>query len=173
MYEVQNYYFDASTTPPPDSYPGPVLNLVAAVIFVVNALFCILDWWLQRKNLSIMNMNLTTDKSAVVLSDIPFRMSIYYFINNLFFLAAAIIYTIQGIWEVNPFTDIYNCNPTFCGKFWINFWGSTCYMMSAVFSVLEGLEDANNRQLKGLPRLKWLSLRWREIDWLDRILMFD
>ena len=148
-----------------DSYPGPVLNLVAAVVFVVNALFCILDWWLQRKNLSIMNMDLSKDKSAVVLNDIPFRMNIYYFINNLFFLAAAVIYTIQGIWLVNPSTDIYNCNPTFCGLFWINFWGSACYVISAVFSVMEGLEDAKNREIEGLPRLKWVSRYWREIDW--------
>lgn len=114
VYVADSYYLWGLTNPAysddaenPENY----LNTLAALLFVVNAVVCFIDWWLQFKQLSA--MNLLYDESltgGVHISDVPHKMSVYYFYNNLFFLGAAVIYMIQAIWEENPHTDIYNCN---------------------------------------------------------------
>lgn len=91
--------------------PAISFNTLAAATFVLNAIVCFLDWWLQTKQLSL--MNLLYDESltgGVHISEVPHKMSAYYFYNNLFFLGASIIYLIQAIWYENPSYDIYNCN---------------------------------------------------------------
>ncbi len=77
---------------------------------------------------------------GLVLSEIPHKISLYYFYNNFFFLGAAVVYLIQSIWFENPGSDLLSCVESFwCGDFWINFWGSFLYFASSFFSVMEVL----------------------------------
>jgi hypothetical protein len=72
--------------------PSNVLNTLAAALFVINAIVCILDWWLQIKQLSI--MNLLVDESmtgGLQVSEIPKKISMSYFWNNFFFMEAAVV----------------------------------------------------------------------------------
>ena len=90
--------------------PGNVWNTLGALFFVVNALVCFWDWWLQEGQLSATNAAANSKSGDVVLEEIPHKMSVYYFYNNLFFLGAAVVYMIQAIWLENINTDIYNCS---------------------------------------------------------------
>ncbi len=114
VYVVDSYYLWGLTNPyysDDAENPENYLNTLAALLFVINAVVCFVDWWLQFKQLSA--MNLLYDESltgGVHISDVPHKMSVYYFYNNLFFLGAAVIYMIQSIWDENPNTDIYECN---------------------------------------------------------------
>jgi len=69
-----------------------VLNTLAAALFVINAIVCMLDWWLQIKQLSI--RNLLVDESmtgGLQVSEIPKKISMFYFRNNFFFMGAAVV----------------------------------------------------------------------------------
>lgn len=89
--------------------PGNYLNTLAAVLFVANALFCIVDWWLQYKQLSALNLSADELTGGLLLEEVPIRQSIYYFFNNLFFMAAAVVYMVESIWMENVSLDHYNC----------------------------------------------------------------
>lgn len=149
--------------------PANFLNLLAALFFLLNALCCLLDWWLQRRLLSIVNIsyNHEDDTETAALDLIPDRISLYYLLNNLFFMAAAVTYTIQGVIMMYPATNLVDdCGKgTFCFLFWYNFLGSTFYLGSAVFSVLETWENFKIRREEGLPPLKAISCNIQEIDW--------
>lgn len=93
--------------------PANYMNTLAAVLFVANAIICFVDWHLQYKQLSAFNMSSDDDISGgLVVEEIPQKLSMYYFYNNLFFLGAAVVYMIQSIWMENPNTDIYDCSDT-------------------------------------------------------------
>lgn len=114
IYVVDSYYIWLVTNPnysDDAANPAIYLNTLAALLFVINAIVCIADWWLQFQQLSA--MNLLFDESltgGVHISDIPQMMSVYYFYNNLFFLGAAVVYMIQAIWMENAATDLLDCN---------------------------------------------------------------
>jgi hypothetical protein len=103
------YFYPASTDDPID--PGVYLNTAAAGLFVVNALLCFLDWYMQREQLSVMNMivdeNIT---GGFQLQSISTKITWYYFFNNIFFLAAALVFLIQAFWWENSALDIYHCS---------------------------------------------------------------
>ena len=62
-----------------------------------------------------------------------------YFLNNLFFLVAAVIFVIQGIWMENYHSDFNNCNTDDWCTFWMNLWGSLGYLVSSFFCAYEGI----------------------------------
>ncbi len=114
VYVIDSYYIWLLTDPEysdDGANPAIYLNTLAALLFVINAIVCFVDWWLQFKQLSA--MNLLFDESltgGVHISDVPHKMSVYYFYNNLFFLGAAVVYMIQAIWMENAATDLLDCN---------------------------------------------------------------
>jgi hypothetical protein len=158
------YFYPASTDDPID--PGVYLNTAAAGLFVVNALLCFLDWYMQREQLSVMNMivdeNIT---GGFQLQSISTKITWYYFFNNIFFLAAALVFLIQAFWWENSALDIYHCSVGFCGSFWINFWGNFLYVLSSIFSFLEYREDMLIREKQGLPPMTLLPYSWESFDW--------
>jgi hypothetical protein len=91
--------------------PAVYVNLLAALLFVINALVCHLDWYLQRQQLSAMNIiaddNIT---GGFELTSISYTITWYYFFNNFFFLGAAVVYMIQGIWAENYSWDLFGCS---------------------------------------------------------------
>jgi len=94
VYTIDSFYLWPALYPAysDDSLnPSNVLNTLAAALFVINAIVCILDWWLQIKQLSI--MNLLVDESmtgGLQVSEIP-KISMFYFRNNFFFMGAAVV----------------------------------------------------------------------------------
>eukprot|EP01034_Spumella_vulgaris_P026088 gene26088-32618_t len=114
-------------------------------------------------------MNLMVSESntgGLVLSEVPQKISVYYFYNNFFFLGATIVYLIQAIWFEDYSTDLLDCTSRWwCGEFWINFWGSFLYFMSSFFSVMEYFEYTRLRAEDGLPALKFFPSHLRELDW--------
>lgn len=87
--------------------PSNYLNLVAAAMFVANAVVCQLDWWLTKNQVSLMNVNLehiedehSTEKGTLHIDDISSRILTLYFWNNNFFFAAAMVFLIWGAWQV-------------------------------------------------------------------------
>lgn len=114
FYVVDSFYMWGTVYPEytDDSFnPAIYWNTIAVVTFVVNALVCFLDWYLQVKQLSTMNIIAEEDITIPLqLSDIPNAITWHYFFNNLFFLGAAVVYLIQAIWMENPNSDLYNCS---------------------------------------------------------------
>lgn len=93
--------------------PGIYLNTISAGVFVINALLCFLDWYLQKLQLSVMNLVVKDDiTGGFELESINFNISMYYFFNNFFFLGAATIFMIQSFWAENPSTDLQGCNDS-------------------------------------------------------------
>lgn len=91
--------------------PAVYFNTMAASVFVLNAVVCILDWWVQLKQMGAMNLIIDEKKKGgLLLSEIPRPISVYYFYNNFFFLGAATVYLIQSIWWEDPSTDLLNCS---------------------------------------------------------------
>lgn len=147
---------------------GAMFNLVACILFIVNALLCFLDWWLQYKQISIQTVGFEiNDTSQAVDSQFSYRASFFYCNNNLFFLAAACIYTAQGLWWVAPQSDYSGCSSNFyCGSFSINFWGAFCYLISGLFAVFEYFDYTSNRKKQGLkPLLMFTSITSDYFDW--------
>jgi hypothetical protein len=90
--------------------PGVYLNTAAAAIFVINALVCFLDWYLQIQQLSAMNFFVEEELTGGLhVTDVPTKLTWYYFLNNFFFLAAAVIYLVQGMWMEDESTDLQGC----------------------------------------------------------------
>ena len=103
------YFYPASNDDPAD--PGVYWNTVASSLFVINALLCFLDWYMQREQLSVMNM--IVDESVTggfQLQSVSTKITWYYFFNNFFFLGAAVVFLIQAIWMENYDWDIYHCS---------------------------------------------------------------
>lgn len=73
--------------------PGSLLNIAACLVFILNVIACFVDWWLQVKQLSFMNIVAAEDESGrIELNQFSNWISTCYFFNNVFFLAAAVIY---------------------------------------------------------------------------------
>ena len=93
--------------------PQNYWNSIAVMLFVANALVCILDWWVQEKQLGLMNMCIAEDTTGgLKMEQIPIQQATYYFYNNLFFLGAAVIFMIQMMWMENINTDLLGCSST-------------------------------------------------------------
>jgi hypothetical protein len=93
--------------------PQNYWNSMAAVLFVANALVCILDWWLQERHLSLCNMFVEpATTGGLKVEEIPIKQATYYFWNNFFFLGAAVIFLIQCIWMENIKTDLLGCTSS-------------------------------------------------------------
>ncbi len=90
---------------------GVFLNLLAAWAFVVNALVCFLDWHTQVKQLSVMNMDINENNTGgFEINEINYNITWCYFFNNFFFLGAAVIYLIQGLWMESYSLDLEGCS---------------------------------------------------------------
>lgn len=104
-YRINPSYTDDSLN------PAVYLNTISALMFVINALVCFLDWYLQVQQLSAMNLFIDEELTGGLhITDIPTRITWFYFFNNFFFLGAAVIYLIQGIWAEDPNTDLQGCS---------------------------------------------------------------
>jgi hypothetical protein len=110
------------------------LNLVAAVILLFDSWLGMYDWHLQRTypSLSFRDLDVKVNDShsdLIIITELSDNDSIYYFLNNLFFFGAAIIYVIQAMWIIDVRrTDLLNCcESDWCAIFWVNFWGSMGY----------------------------------------------
>ena len=103
------YFYPESTDDPAD--PGVYLNSIAAILFVINALLCILAWYMQREQLSVMNMIIDDSiTGGFQFQSVSAKITWYYFFNNFFFLGATVVFLIQAIWMENYDLDIYNCS---------------------------------------------------------------
>jgi len=151
--------------------PGNYLNLLAAILFVFNALVCFVDWWLQLKQLSFLNLQVgeeaAEENTAVKIQAVAIssQQMNYYMLNNIFFMLAALMYTIQGVWMNNKQLDTFNCLSSFCGSFWLNFWGSFFYLVSSMFSLLEYRESIRERAACNLPPMPLFSCTFLDVDW--------
>lgn len=158
--------------------PGNYNNILAALIFLIDAIICLLDSWLQYKMQS--TYNYTTSISSkkvhpigtvqVDVESLPFKSVLYDAINNFFFLGAALVYVIQGIWMMDPSTDLTHCRGSdddayFCNRFVVNFLGSMLYLASALFSYLGSRESNLARVKQGLPPYKLFTLQVHLLDW--------
>lgn len=98
-----NYTDDAAN-------PANYLNTIAAIVFVLNAFACIIDWWVQLKQMGAMNLTVAEEGGGgILLSEVSHKLSAYYFYNNFCFMGAAVIYLIQAIWWEDSSTDLQNC----------------------------------------------------------------
>jgi len=109
---------------------------------------------------------------AVELEALPFKALLYDALNNVFFLGAALVYVIQGIWMMDNTTDLTHCrgkegddSVNLCSRFVINFLGSMMYLTSALFSYLGSRESNKQRALQGWPPLRLLSSHVHLLDW--------
>jgi hypothetical protein len=103
------YYYPASTDDPAD--PGVYLNTAASGMFVINALLCFADWYMQREQLSVMNMIVDENVTGgFQLESVSTKITWYYFFNNFFFLGAATLYLVQSFWEENDRLDFRHCS---------------------------------------------------------------
>jgi len=109
------------------------LNLVAALLLLIDSWICIWDWHIQRtfSTVSIVNATVQVNESQndlILITELSDTDSVYYFLNNLFFFGSAIIYFMQALWILDVKTDLLHCTDSdWCGIFWVNFWGSMGY----------------------------------------------
>lgn len=90
--------FDINTV---DDMTNPVvyLNTWAAIVFVINAILCFIEWWLQIKQIAAMNMYIDVNMpNKMFFTRIPSYLTACYFYNNVFFMAAALVYVVQGLY---------------------------------------------------------------------------
>lgn len=88
--------------------PAIYLNLVGASIFVFDALVCFVDWNLQIQQIKKAE-KLAKGELLTAIAGISHSTSWLYFYNNIFFLAAAMIYLIQAIWYRAIAEDLLRC----------------------------------------------------------------
>jgi hypothetical protein len=113
FYVIDSFFLMSYVVAPSDDAfsPAVFLNFIATWIFVVNALVCFLDWHMQIKQLSVMNIDTDNELTGgFEINEINHNITWCYFFNNLFFLAAAVIYLMQGLWMESPSLDIRHCS---------------------------------------------------------------
>lgn len=88
--------------------PAIYLNLVGAAIFVIDAIVCFLDWHLQIQQIKKAE-KLAKGDLLTAIAGISHSTSWLYFYNNIFFLAAAMIYIIQAVWYRAIADDLLRC----------------------------------------------------------------
>jgi len=95
---------------PNKTHPDIAFNMLGSLVLFVDALVCFVDWHLQRTRgaLTVLNSSVEIiNKDLLLVSELSETLSNCYFINNTFFLAAAIIYMIQGEYaEIIPTTKL-------------------------------------------------------------------
>lgn len=77
--------------------PAIYLNTFGAIIFVVDASACFLDWHVQVQQIRIAE-KIAKGETLAEIAGISQTTSWLYFYNNIFFLAAAMIYLVQALW---------------------------------------------------------------------------
>lgn len=140
-------------------------NFGGCVLYIVDAIVAILDWYTQYKRMSVYNIVLSPAGTEFNYEDCNAKSLYLYFMNNLFFLSAAVIYMIQAMWSRYPTTDQTGCYNSFCGHFWINFAASMGYVLSAQYSIYEYKEEQRLQQAAGLASLHLFSLDPSRLDW--------
>lgn len=88
--------------------PAVYLNLVGAAIFVLDAIVCFFDWHLQIYQIKKAE-KLAKGELLTAIAGISHSTSWLYFYNNIFFLAAAMIYIIQAVWYRVIAEDLLRC----------------------------------------------------------------
>ena len=161
---------DDDDTPVNSTKSIVICNLIAATLLLIDALICFIDWEIMRHaGHSAHNTSVTMHRNQVALitHGTTTKLERNYFINNTFFLAAAIIYFIQGIWMENYHTDLERCNPDlWCGTFWINFSGAIAYLGSSLMCLWEGIDDLEEQKSDpSIVRTKFFTLDYRRLNW--------
>lgn len=93
-----------------DDYQNPAiyLNTVGAAIFVLDAIICFMDWHLQIRQIKQAE-KFAKGELLSAIAGISYSTSWLYFYNNVFFLAAAMIFMIQAIWYRAIAEDLLRC----------------------------------------------------------------
>ena len=180
LYVVQALYFVHSfhLSSYDDDYnpkdPSNYLNLGGAALFIANALASFLDWWLCTRTASIMNAEVaedvipspspTVESSPIVAVSMTSHLLLLYFLNNLFFLFAAVIFQIQGVWLFNVKLDRYGCMHTECGDFALPLLGNLLYLVSSLFSVAEFYENQSTKRSSTKMFPGWRA-SLADVDW--------
>ena len=161
---------DDDDTPVNSTKAIVICNLIAATLLLIDALICFVDWEIMRNaGHSAHNTSVTIAENQISLTThgTTSKLERNYFINNTFFLAAATIYFIQGIWMENYHTDLERCNPDlWCGTFWMNFSGAVAYLGSALMCLWEGIDDLEEQKSDpSIVRTKFITLDYNELNW--------
>lgn len=157
-----------------------IFNLLASLSFIINVIFCFIDWYIQRKQiLTFCEVEAKYNKDGVVISkdgivmlndnslswSSSLKVNMLYFWNNVYFLFAAIVYTFQGIALLN-YDIIAFCNTnTFCNNFYMNFLGSLFYVLSGYYSLKEYILTRQIRDNENLPQLPLFNTSYLDLDW--------
>ncbi len=81
------------------SNPAVYLNIFATATFLLDSVFYFFDWYLQLYEMGATSLYVDDRMpNKVFFARIPNILSGYYFYNNLFFMAAAILYLMQAVW---------------------------------------------------------------------------
>ena len=84
FYVVDSFYLWPSISPDPgDDSLNPTIyfNFIAAALFILNALVCFIDWYLQLKVLSLENIDTELYKNVgLSINEIPYKVE--FFINS-------------------------------------------------------------------------------------------
>jgi hypothetical protein len=157
-----------------------IFNLLAALFFIINVIFCFIDWYIQRKQIKTFCKQdakynkdgvLIAADGTVVLDDTEIswssslKVNMLYFWNNVYFLFAAIVYTFQGIALLNPYIIAYCNTNTFCNNFYMNFFGSLFYVLSGYYSLKEYILTRKIRSKENLPQLPLFNASFWDLDW--------
>jgi hypothetical protein len=96
-----------------DDYNNPAiyLNTVGAAIFVLDAIVCFIDWYLQSQQIAYAEKIAKVDLLTSIVGISPSTSWLYFF-NNIFFMAAALICMIQAVWYRAIAEDLVRCERT-------------------------------------------------------------
>jgi len=160
--------------------PDSIFNLLAAIFFIINVVFCFIDWYMQRKLiLTFQRAEAKYNKDGILVSkdgtvmlddnslswSSSLKINMLYFWNNVYFFLAAVVYTFQGIALLN-YTIISFCNTdTFCNNFYMNLFGSLFYVISGYYSLREYIFTRQIRDDENLPQLPLFSGPLWDLDW--------
>lgn len=146
--------------------PSNYLNIGGAAYFIINALLCLWDNYLQHQHHSALNIDFEESSRGLIVADIPWKGQFIDLSSNIFFLIAAVLYVVSGSWwsdkSLPGYDDCY-VNP-YC-TFNMNMFSALCYLISSSFAVWGCFDTWRQRKEDGLPPLKWFSWNFREVDW--------
>ena len=171
--------------------PSNYLNALGAMAFVINALLCFMDWFLCKQSLHFLSIVLPDEglpaqrkcndgmemqagaQSTTSVTPLLFRIQqanqrilTMYFWNNVFFMVAALIYLIQGVFlSDHSVPGASDCLYHICNSFYLPFWGAVAYLVSSLFSIAEYYENNKLLKMQRLPLPQMFRCGFMKMDW--------
>lgn len=145
--------------------PSNYFNLLAALAFVVNALLCLWDGYLQYHGAAPLNLDYDSQSKDLVITELPLQQQLSMLASNIFFLVAAVSYVITGLWWEDPSLPGAGCYTDLPCSLALNLVGALGYMMAGLFAVVGCIISWRTRKAEGLPPLKWFSCDIYKVDW--------